>query len=98
MLEKVEKLLSEVDELVANTAEEAEQLRIKYLGTKGAIRGLFADFKSVPNEQKKAFGAKLNELKTKAEEKQRSLVKNVLDLISEIIVWKKYIYVAYIYI
>ena len=75
MLEKVEKLLSEVDELVANTAEEAEQLRIKYLGTKGAIRGLFADFKSVPNEQKKAFGAKLNELKTKAEEKINSLKK-----------------------
>ena len=50
MLEKVEKLLSEVDELVANTAEEAEQLRVKYLGTKGVIKALFADFKSVPNE------------------------------------------------
>lgn len=75
MLEKVEKLLSEVDELVANTAEEAEQLRVKYLGTKGVIKALFADFKSVPNEQKKAFGEKLNELKAKAEKKINSLKK-----------------------
>jgi len=73
MLEKVDKVLAEVDELVANTAEEAEQLRIKYLGSKGAIKALFADFKSVPNEHKKAFGQKLNELKTKAEEKINAL-------------------------
>ncbi|MBL4653081.1 MAG: phenylalanine--tRNA ligase subunit alpha [Flavobacteriales bacterium] len=73
MLEKVDKILAEVDQLVANTTEEVEQLRIKYLGQKGAIKALFADFKSVPNEQKKAFGQKLNELKNKAEEKISSL-------------------------
>ncbi|MBL4625744.1 MAG: phenylalanine--tRNA ligase subunit alpha [Flavobacteriales bacterium] len=75
MLEKVDKILAEVDQLVANTAEEAEQLRIKYLGQKGAIKALFADFKSVPNEQKKLFGQKLNELKGKAEEKINALKK-----------------------
>ena len=68
MLEKVEQLVEEVKSLQAATADEAEQLRIKYLGQKGLIKGLFNDFKLVPNEKKREFGQRLNELKTLAEE------------------------------
>lgn len=73
MLEKVDKLIEEVEKFNSSVAEEVEQFRIKLLGKKGEIKALFEDFKSVPNEQKKAFGQKLNELRTKAQEKVDAL-------------------------
>lgn len=63
MLEKVQQLLIEVNSFVAKDAEELEQFRIKFLGKKGLMNDLFADFKNVPNDQKKDFGQALNQLK-----------------------------------
>jgi phenylalanyl-tRNA synthetase alpha chain len=40
-----------------------EELRIKFLGKTGILSSLFADFKSIPNQEKKAYGAAVNELK-----------------------------------
>ena len=40
MLEKIQSLLQEVESLEAHSAEEIEQLRIKYLSKKGAITAL----------------------------------------------------------
>ena len=37
LLEKIEKLLQEVNTLTAKNAEELEQLRLKYLSKKGEI-------------------------------------------------------------
>ena len=73
MLEKIQCLLNEVEGLTANSAEEIEQLRIKYLSKKGAITALMADFRNVPAEQKKEIGIKINELKNKAQEKINEL-------------------------
>lgn len=69
MKEKIDQLLSEVESIQAKTAEEAEQIRIRFLGKKGAITELFDEFKSVGPEVKKEFGKILNELKNKAQEK-----------------------------
>lgn len=71
--EKIEKLLSEVEHLTAQSAEEVEQYRLKYLSKKGEISALMNDFRSVPADQKKELGIKLNELKNKALEKINSL-------------------------
>ena len=57
----------------ASNAEELEALRIKYLSKKGAINDLMADFRNVPAEQKKEVGMRLNELKTKAQDKINAL-------------------------
>lgn len=65
MIEKIQKLLEEVENLKAQNAEELEALRIKYLSKKGAISALMNDFRSVPADQKKEMGMKLNELKNK---------------------------------
>lgn len=73
MLEKINSLITEVDGLVANNADEIEALRIKYLSKKGAITALMADFRNVPAEQKKEIGVKINELKNKATEKLNAL-------------------------
>jgi phenylalanyl-tRNA synthetase alpha chain len=65
--------LHEIEGLKASHAEELEALRIKYLSKKGAINELMADFRNVPAEQKKEVGMKLNELKTKAQERIAAL-------------------------
>ena len=61
--------MAEVNNLSANSAEELEALRIKYLSKKGAINDLMADFRNVPAEQKKEVGMRLNALKTRATER-----------------------------
>lgn len=66
MIEKIEQLLNEIKSLKPTTEAELEELRIKYLSKKGAINALFADFRNVPNEEKKAIGQALNTLKTSA--------------------------------
>ena len=69
MISKIQALMAEVENLTANSAEELEALRIKYLSKKGAINDLMADFRNVPAEQKKEVGMQLNALKTRATER-----------------------------
>ena len=66
MFDKVEKFTAELESLKVQTKEELEQFRIKFISKKSVVTELFNDFKNVPNEQKKQFGAALNELKTAA--------------------------------
>jgi len=73
MLEKIKNMLDEVDTLQANSADEIEALRIKYLSKKGAITALMADFRNVAADQKKEIGMKINELKTKATDRINEL-------------------------
>jgi len=67
--EKIQHLLKEIDNFVARNQEETEQFRLKYLSKKGILSELFADFKNIPAEQKKATGALLNDLKNRIQEK-----------------------------
>jgi phenylalanyl-tRNA synthetase alpha chain len=69
MREKIDHLLEEVEAFTAQTKEQVEEYRIKWLSKKGEISALFEDFRTVPNELKKDIGAKLNKLKTRAEER-----------------------------
>ena len=73
MLDKINNLLEELNNFSATTLDEVEQFRIKHLSKKGSIASLFADFKTVPNEEKKAVGKALNELKTAAMDKVNAL-------------------------
>ncbi|MBQ0069439.1 MAG: phenylalanine--tRNA ligase subunit alpha [Bacteroidales bacterium] len=56
----------QLQELHAENEEALEALRIKYLSKKGEITALFNEFRTVPPEQKKELGQKLNELKNLA--------------------------------
>lgn len=73
MIEKIEKLIQEVQDLKASTAEELEALRLKYLSKKGAINELMNDFRNVPAEQKREVGQKLNVLKQMAQDRINAL-------------------------
>lgn len=67
MKEKIDQFLAEVEQFQAKTANEIEQFRIKFAGSKGILKDLFEDFKQIPNEQKKLMGQELNKLKTAVE-------------------------------
>lgn len=62
-----------MEESTASTPQEAEAFRIKYLGTKGVVKALMGEMKTVPAEKRKEAGQLLNEFKSFAEEKYESL-------------------------
>jgi phenylalanyl-tRNA synthetase alpha chain len=69
MKEKVEQLKAEIEQFEIDSAEAMEKFRIAYLGSKGAIKDLFADLKQVPNEEKREAGQLINGLRQFAQEK-----------------------------
>ncbi len=77
MLERIQKLIEEVQGLQAKNAEEVEALRIKYLSKKGEVNALMSDFRSVPAEMKKELGMRINELKQAAQDKINQLRETV---------------------
>lgn len=76
MHEKIRELLREISDIRAESLEEVERLRLKYLSKKGLVSALFDEFKTVPADQKKETGLLLNELKTKALEQIENLRKS----------------------
>jgi phenylalanyl-tRNA synthetase alpha chain len=74
LIQQIETITQEIQNTVATTSAEVEAFRIKYLGTKGLVKNMMGEMKSVPNEQKKEFGQILNAFKVAAEEKLEALV------------------------
>ncbi|MDF4203434.1 phenylalanine--tRNA ligase subunit alpha [Maribacter sp. SA7] len=73
MIDKIKEEISTVASFTADNLEAVETFRIKYLGKKGILNDFFAEFKNVPNDQKKEFGQTINELKNAATVKVESL-------------------------
>lgn len=76
---KIKQIRKEIENLVASKATDAEELRLKYLSKKGVISNLFAEFRDVSPEEKRAVGVELNAIKTLATEKIRALVDSFRD-------------------
>lgn len=75
--DKIKQLLDEVDKFSADSAEQVEALRIKYLSKKGEISDLFNEFRLVSADQKREMGQVLNELKIKAQDRINTLKENL---------------------
>ncbi|MDP2058240.1 MAG: phenylalanine--tRNA ligase subunit alpha [Flavobacteriaceae bacterium] len=73
MIDQIRKYAEEVSAFTAQTAEEVEQFRIRFLGKKGIFNDLFEYFKTVPPAEKKEFGKVLNELKNQVQDKIQAL-------------------------
>ena len=73
MIDTIKEHIAEVEKFTSTSIEEIEAFRIKYLGKKGLLNSFFAEFKNVPNEQKKDFGKVVNQLKTTATDKVNAL-------------------------
>ena len=70
-MDQTKELLAKFEEALANadSSEALEALRVEYCGKKGHVAGLMGQLKSVPNEEKKAFGQAVNEVKQEIEKK-----------------------------
>jgi len=73
MQDKIDQYTADIKAFATTKADELEAFRIKYLGTKGLIKDLFEEFKTVGPEEKRVFGKVLNEFKQIAEAKYNDL-------------------------
>lgn len=73
MIDKINENLTLVNAFDAQSKEEVEAFRIKYLGKKGILNDFFAAFKEVPPQEKRDFGQALNTLKDAVSEKVKTL-------------------------
>ncbi len=79
MIDKIKAIFAEVEAFGVQSTAELEDFRLQYLSKKGVISGLFADFKTVPNELKKEVGQEINKLKQFAQEKHDQLKETLED-------------------
>lgn len=72
--EYLEQIRKEAEAELASVNDEisAENFRVKYLGKKGILRELLKSVKDIPEDQRKVFGARANELRVQIEEKFNS--------------------------
>lgn len=71
--DKITQYTAEINAFSTDKADELEQFRIKFLGTKGIIKDIFDEFKAVSPEEKRSLGKVLNEFKQLAEAKYQTL-------------------------
>ena len=77
MINKIEELLAEIEAFAPQSAADVEAFRIKILGKKGVLGALMEEFKSVPAEQKRELGQRLNHLKNVATERINTLKEEI---------------------
>lgn len=71
MQDKISQYTTEINAYQPASAEELETFRIKFLGSKGIIKELFDEFRTVSPEEKRVLGKVLNEFKKLTEEKHQ---------------------------
>lgn len=69
MKEKIDTLLAEIESEKITDLKALEDFRVRYLGSKGLVKELFQELKSVPNEQKREVGQLLNQFRIDTESK-----------------------------
>ena len=84
MIDKIKEYIAEANAFQTDNSGTLEQFRIKYLGSKGLLKDLFAEFKNVPNEQKAAFGQVINTLKNTCEEKVKTIQESLENKVESI--------------
>ena len=65
--DQITQYTAEINAFDTTNADELERFRIRFLGTKGIIKDIFDEFKSVSPEEKRTLGKVLNEFKQLAE-------------------------------
>jgi phenylalanyl-tRNA synthetase alpha chain len=65
----IDKIITDIDQFVIKDTKSLEDFRIQFLGSKGIVKNMFGELKSVPNEEKREVGQLLNNLRLHAETK-----------------------------
>lgn len=73
LIQKIESYKAEINAFSATDDKLVEDFRIKWLGTKGLVKGIMGEMKNVPNEQKREAGQLLNDFKIFTEARYNEL-------------------------
>lgn len=76
MLKKIDRIRLELANEVLDSSASREDYRVRYLGSKGLLKELYQEFKSVASEEKREIGLALNQLKQAIEERLETAVTN----------------------
>lgn len=68
ILERINQYTEEVKSWNPQNAQKVEEFRLKFLVSKGVLKTMFDEFKSVSNEEKRTIGKVLNEFKQRVEQ------------------------------
>jgi phenylalanyl-tRNA synthetase alpha chain len=77
VLQQIEGYKEEIEAFHPANAAELEAFRIRFLGSKGIVKSLFAEMKNVPTGERKAFGLVLNGFKQLAESRYEEALVSV---------------------
>jgi phenylalanyl-tRNA synthetase alpha chain len=75
LVKQINAYKSEMEGYTAADEQGVEAFRIKYLGTKGLVKNIMGELKTVPAEQRKEAGLLLNDFKQAAESRYEDLKK-----------------------
>ena len=74
MFKKVEELTREIEAASAETKDDLEEYRLKFISKKGELSSLFQELKDIPNDRKREFGQAVNEVKQLAQSRFKELI------------------------
>ena len=77
MLDKIKALKQEIASATAETQDELEQYRLRFISKKGELTGLFQELKNISTDKKREFGQAVNEVKQLAQSKFMDLVSDL---------------------
>jgi phenylalanyl-tRNA synthetase alpha chain len=83
MQNKIDQYTTEINSFNSSLPDELETFRIRFLGTKGIIKDLFEEFKTVSAEEKRVLGKVLNEFKQLADLKYITLKEQIENSVSD---------------
>ncbi|RLD22389.1 MAG: phenylalanine--tRNA ligase subunit alpha [Bacteroidetes bacterium] len=69
LYQKLDALQREIEASAPASSEELEQFRIRFLGSKNVFKPFFGEMRNVPNEDKRTYGQRMNELRTIAQKR-----------------------------
>ena len=77
IFDKINNIIKEIEASAPKVADELEQFRIKYMGSKNIIKPLMSEIRNIPNEMKKDFGQLINKAKQVAESKFNAIKQEI---------------------
>lgn len=83
MNSKIDEIKEEIKNYPISSKESLESFRIRFLGSKNVIKGLFSELKNVPNEQKRDVGQRLNALRSAAQDRYNQAKDALEEKVSE---------------
>ncbi len=83
MKSKIDAILAEIESFNMKDLKSLEEYRIHFLGSKGIVKNLFGELKTVSGEQKREVGQLLNNIRIVAEEKFNSAKEKLESTASE---------------